>query len=165
MIVGLISDTHDRLAPTIAGVNALQAAGAEIIIHCGDVGGEQIFDQLAGTNSTFVWGNNDFDREDLARYTRAMGIRNGEAFVELSLDNKLAAVTHGDNMKIVRRVIEEQRHDYLFLGHTHKMRDEKIGCVRVVNPGALHRANPKTVATLDTRTDIVRFVTITGPGT
>jgi hypothetical protein len=30
----------------------------------------------------------------------------------------------------------------------------------VINPGALHRAREKTVATLDTDTDIVRFITI-----
>jgi putative phosphoesterase len=165
MIVGLLSDTHDRLSATVAGIHLLQQAGAEFFIHCGDVGSEQIFDQLAGTKSVFVWGNNDWDRNGLARYAKDLGIQNGETFVELDLDDKLAAVTHGDDTKIVRRVLEEQRHDYLFLGHSHVKRNERVGKVRIINPGALHRANPKTVALLDTQSDIVRFITVSGSGT
>jgi putative phosphoesterase len=162
MIVGLLSDTHDRLAAMIAGMNLLQQAGAEFFIHCGDVGGEQIFDQLAGLKSVFVWGNNDWERKDLSRYAKALEIQNGDTFAELRLDDKLAAVTHGDDPKIVRRVLEEQRHNYLFVGHSHVKRDERVGSVRIINPGALHRANPKTVAVLDTQTDIVRFITVSG---
>jgi putative phosphoesterase len=162
MIVGLLSDTHDRLAAMVAGMNLLQQAGAEFFIHCGDVGSEQIFDQLAGTKSVFVWGNNDWDRTTLSRYAKALDIQNGNTFVEIELDGKLAAVTHGDDPKIVRRVIDEQRHDYLFVGHSHIKADKHFGNVRLINPGALHRANPKTVALLDTQTDIVRFITVSG---
>lgn len=165
MIVGLLSDTHDRLAAMVAGMNILQQAGAELFIHCGDVGSEQIFDQLAGHKSVFVWGNNDWDRNGLSRYAKSLEIQNGGTFIELDLDGKLAAVTHGDDAKIVRRVLQEQRHDYLFLGHSHVKRDERVGKVRIINPGALHRANPKTVALLDTQSDIVRFITVTGSGT
>jgi putative phosphoesterase len=165
MIVGLLSDTHDRLAAMIAGMNLLQQAGAEFFIHCGDVGSEQIFDQLAGVKSVFVWGNNDWERKDLSRYAKALEIQNGDTFAELRLDDKLAAVTHGDDPKIVRRVLEEQRHNYLFVGHSHVKRDERVGSVRIINPGALHRANPKTVAVLDTQSDIVRFITVSGSGT
>jgi putative phosphoesterase len=162
MIVGLLSDTHDRLTATVAGINLLQQAGAEIFIHCGDVGSEQIFDQLAGLKSVFVWGNNDLDRTGLARYAQALHIQNGGTFVELDLDGKRVAVTHGDDQKIFRRVIEDQRHDYLFVGHSHIKMDKRIGKVRLINPGALHRANPKTVAVLDTQSDIVRFITVSG---
>lgn len=165
MIVGLLSDTHDRLGAMVAGMNLLQQAGAEFFIHCGDVGSEQIFDQLAGHKSVFVWGNNDWDRTTLSRYAKALEIQNGDTFVELDLDGKLAAVTHGDNRSLVRQVLEEQRHDYLFLGHSHVLRDELVGQVRIINPGALHRANPKTVAVLDTNSDIVRFITVSGSGT
>ena len=165
MIVGLLSDTHDRLAAMVAGMNLLQQAGAEFFIHCGDVGSEQIFDQLAGFKSVFVWGNNDWDRTTLARYAKALDIQNGGTFGELTLDGKLVAVTHGDDAKIVRRVLEEQRHDYLFVGHSHIKMDKRFGKVRLINPGALHRANPKTVAVLDTQADIVRFITVSSSGT
>jgi hypothetical protein len=38
--------------------------------------------------------------------------------------------------------------------------DERVGTVRVINPGALHRAREKTVATLDTGTGEVRFLVV-----
>lgn len=164
MIVGILSDTHDRLTATVAGIDVLQQAGAEFFIHCGDVGSEQIFDQLAGLNCVFVWGNNDWDRSGLSRYAQALGIQNGNTFVEVPFGGKLAAVTHGDDAKIVRRVLEEQRHDYLFVGHSHIKADHRVGTIRVINPGALHRATPKTVAILDTQSDIVRFLTVSASG-
>ena len=65
MIVGILSDTHDRIDATAAAVKTLTANGAEFLIHCGDVGSDPILDQLAGIPSAFVWGNNDFDRRGL----------------------------------------------------------------------------------------------------
>lgn len=61
---------------------------------------------------------------------------------------------------IVQRVLEGQAHDYLFVGHSHVKLDTRVGRVRVINPGALHRAREKTVATLDTGTDLLRFITV-----
>jgi predicted phosphodiesterase len=39
--------------------------------------------------------------------------------------------------------------DYVFHGHTHVAEERKSGRTRVINPGALHRARPKTFAILD----------------
>ena len=52
------------------------------------------------------------------------------------------------------------QYDYLLLGHTHVARDWRLGRLRIINPGALYRASKKTVATLDTRTDAVRYLTV-----
>jgi len=38
--------------------------------------------------------------------------------------------------------------------------DVRVGRMRIINPGALHRANPKTVALLDTAGDSVEFLEI-----
>jgi predicted phosphodiesterase len=48
----------------------------------------------------------------------------------------------------------------LLQGHTHVRADERVGTVRVINPGALHRAAQKTVATLDTETGEVKFLVV-----
>ena len=45
-------------------------------------------------------------------------------------------------------------------GHTHIKRDEKIGKTRVINPGALFRIYPYTIALLDVETDRLEFVKI-----
>ena len=57
-------------------------------------------------------------------------------------------------------VLNAQEHDYLLHGHTHVRRDERVGKVRIINPGALHRAREKTVAVLDTDTDRLTFVRV-----
>ena len=48
MIVGILSDTHDRVAAAAAAIERLRQHGAEYFIHCGDVGSERVLDQLAG---------------------------------------------------------------------------------------------------------------------
>ena len=74
MIIGLLSDTHNRLAAAQAAVHALRANGAQHLLHAGDVGGEQIIDLLAGEPAAFVWGNNDFDRVGLSAYAAHLGV-------------------------------------------------------------------------------------------
>jgi len=158
--LGILSDTHDRVDAAAVAVAALKAAGAEYFLHCGDVGGEGVLDQLAGLPAAFVWGNNDWDRAALQRYALELGIECFGGFGELERGDKVIAITHGDDARAVRRVLDGQEHDYLFLGHSHVKADERVGRVRVINPGALHRAREKTVATLDTATDTLRFITI-----
>ena len=157
MILGILSDTHDRVAAATVGIAALKAAGAGYFLHCGDVGGAQILDQLAGLRAAFVWGNTDWDRVTLQRSAEELGVQCLGAFGELELAGKTIAIAHGDDDGAVRRVLDEQRHDYLFVGHSHVKADTRVGRVRVINPGAPHRAREKTVATLDTVTDLLRF--------
>ena len=162
MLIGILSDTHDKIGIARAAIKMLQSRGAEYFIHCGDVGGEAVLDQLAGLAAAFVWGNNDWDRDTLGRSAVRLGLRCCDTFGDLELGGKKFAVIHGDDTRLKRRLLEEQRHDYLLQGHTHVPRDERIGKVRVINPGALHRATPKTVAILDTESQALEFIEIAG---
>ena len=71
-------------------------------------------------------------------------------FADLTLDGKTFAVMHGDSANLKKKVLADQAHDYLLQGHTHVYADETVGRTRIINPGALHRAYPKTAALLDT---------------
>ena len=160
-VLGILSDTHDRVAAAAAGIATLRAAGAQFLIHCGDVGGESILDLLAGIPSVCVWGNCDFDRAGLVQYAGELGIHCAGDFAELRCSGKQIAVTHGDNPRLLRQLIErDPPYDYLFHGHTHVADDERLGRLRIVNPGALHRAAQKTVALVDLNTDTVRHLTV-----
>src|SRR5690348_10520027 len=123
-----------------AAVELLRGRGAQYFIHCGDVGSEHILDYLAGLPAAFVWGNNDWDRLELQRYAERLGITCYGTFGEFELDGRRFALMHGDDFKLKHRVLEDQRHDYLLLGHTHIANDTRVGRVRCINPGALHRA-------------------------
>jgi putative phosphoesterase len=144
----------------MAGIDALREAGAEFYIHCGDVGSEAILDQLAGLRAAIVWGNNDWDTRSLGSYAQALGIHVMPALGEIELAGKRIAVTHGDNAGLIRKVLDDQQHDYLLLGHSHVRADKKMGRVRVINPGALHRAAQKSVAVLDLQSDQLKFLMI-----
>ena len=160
MILGILSDTHDRLHAMQAAIATLKLARAEFFIHCGDVGGQRIIDEFAGLPAAFVWGNNDFDRQMLAKYAQSLGVQCLDSLGRLELAGKSFAVTHGDDQRLIKRILAEQRDDYLLLGHSHVMTDWREGRLRVINPGALHRASPKTVATLNTSTDALTYLTI-----
>src|SRR4051794_38723393 len=113
MLLGILSDTHDRLDMMKLGLAALKDAGAEVFIHCGDVGGEEIIDELAGLNAAFVWGNNDFERVRLAKYAEQLKIQCFGTLGELELANKKIAITHGDDHKLLHRLIDNQLYDYI----------------------------------------------------
>jgi hypothetical protein len=158
--VGILSDTHDDIGAMAAGMTLLKAAGAEFFVHCGDVGGEQILDLLAGMPCVFVWGNCDFDRAELARYAADIGVDCRGTFAELEFDGKKIAVTHGDEVRLMRLASGGVYH-YVLTGHTHRIRDERTSDgVRIINPGALFLAARKTVAILDTKTDELKYLAV-----
>ena len=152
MRIGILSDTHGRTEPLVTALEFLRGRGAEHFIHCGDVGGEAVLDALAGLPCTFVWGNNDYDTASLVDYARTLGLSCGGRFADLTLAGKRLAVLHGDDAAAKRKLLDEQAFDYLLQGHTHAWADQQIGRTRLINPGALHRASPKTVAVLDLET-------------
>jgi predicted phosphodiesterase len=48
----------------------------------------------------------------------------------------------------------------VFYGHTHQAAEHRTGKTRVINPGALHRARPKTFVVLDLATGEVESVVV-----
>ena len=160
MLIGILSDTHDRAEMAAKGIAMLRDAGAEFFIHCGDLCSEPVLDHLAGLPGAFVFGNCDWDRNTLRKYAAITGVRCCETFGEFEFDGRRLAVSHGDDPSIRKRVLKDQKHDYFLQGHSHVRENQKIGAVRVINPGALHRASEKTVAVLDTEKDAVRFLVV-----
>src|SRR4051812_33653094 len=103
MLLGILSDTHGRFPAAKQAVEILRARGATFLIHCGDVGGEDILDLLADEppGAAFVFGNNDYDRDELARYAASIGVTCLHTFGTLTLAGKELAVTHGDSRATV----------------------------------------------------------------
>lgn len=169
MILGILSDSHghpDRVARAIA---TLEEHGAEALVHCGDLGGEQVLDQLTGKNAWFVWGNTDRPDAGLIRYAQTAGLLPSSGVpLRLQLAGRRIAVFHGheacfsallhlaaagDAAGLERAAAA----DYVLYGHSHKASDFRLGAVRLINPGALHRVVVKTVATLNLATDRLEY--------
>ena len=170
MILGLLSDTHGRVERTALAIALLEQAGAEAFVHCGDVGGETVFDQFAGRRAWFVWGNTDAFDPMLERYAESLGFTPSlVAPALIEADGRTVAVYHGHEPHFHRMIRAIQSHDlaafgkltdkldYIIYGHTHRAADARVGRVRLINPGALERAQPHTVATLDLERDTLQF--------
>lgn len=167
MILGILSDSHGRADRVQRAVRLLTERGAEAFVHCGDVGGEAVIGALAGTRSWFVWGNTDLPDPTLAQYAGALGLTPPASVPTwIRADGKTIAVFHGHEHAFERLMagLEQGddgtaalgRHvDYVLHGHTHVARDVRVGAVRIINPGALKRAERYTVATLDAAADVV----------
>ena len=97
MVIGILSDTHDKIDAMRMAIATLRHAGAEFYIHCGDVGGQGILDLLAGLPGVFVWGNCDWDRASLEPYAKHLGLTCCGKMADLKLDGKRLAVLHGDD--------------------------------------------------------------------
>jgi putative phosphoesterase len=149
MKLGILSDTHDQCTRCEQAVSLLQAAGAEAIVHCGDLTEANIIEICAVVPFYFVLGNNDYDNVPMLQQ---MAARTGTTYLELGgvigIANQKIAVTHGHLTSEVRRLLALQP-DYLLSGHTHVAEDRVVDRTRRINPGALHRARNFTVAVLD----------------
>lgn len=170
MILGILSDTHGDHQRAADAIEFLQQCGADAFVHCGDVGGEAVLDQFVGLKTWFVWGNTDTSQSTLSRYAESLGISPPRAIpARIALDRRRIDVYHGHESRFARLfgLLESREFaefesatagvDYILHGHTHLAADTRIGSVRIINPGALHRARTRTVATLDLSTDALRF--------
>ena len=160
MLVGILSDSHGHQLAVRKAMALFDKLGVGHVIHCGDVGGAAVFDELVGQECTFVWGNMDHCTLALEAYLNSVGIPlPGKAPTIVELDGKRLAVCHGHE-RTFHHTLDALDVDYVLHGHTHEARDERLGCKRIINPGALYRTRRKTVATLDTETDELTFLEI-----
>jgi putative phosphoesterase len=149
MHIGIVSDSHSNLRNIARAIELLEDRGVRAVVHCGDIANAESVRAFEGFEISFVFGNVDYDREPLREAMRAIGARCCEEFGELELADRRIAFLHGDDR---RRLLDEEasgRHDLLCYGHTHTAEWHTAGTTIVVNPGALHRARPHTLAVYD----------------
>lgn len=122
-LIGLISDTHGLLRPEVH--DAL--AGVELILHAGDVGGEDILHELRTIAPTLaVRGNTDppvpWLETEIIREVGGLSIH----------------VSHGHEIGRLtpERLLARYPQDILVHGHTHKRFLLEWEGRTVVNPGA-----------------------------
>lgn len=168
MILGILSDSHGERQRTARAVDVLRRAGATAFVHCGDIGGCDTLDSLAGAQAWVVCGNVDCPDSEKLRYANALGLQIADHTpLRLVLDGKILLAFHGHEALFERLTTalrrnralppEFERCDFILHGHTHVADYKRYGGVWVINPGALHRATTYTVATLDLADDQLRY--------
>jgi uncharacterized protein len=124
MLVGLISDTHGLVRPTVQSV----LKGAELILHAGDVGGDDVLDELNLIAPVLaVYGNTDLPGDP--RLT---------AEIDRTIDGVSIHVSHGHEVgsPTPDQLLERYAAQVIVYGHTHRPLVTLAGGRLVVNPGA-----------------------------
>jgi putative phosphoesterase len=123
--IGVISDTHGMLRAEVH--EAL--AGVSMILHAGDVGGEEILDELAVIAPVrAVFGNTDPSSHEGLAFERVVDV-----------EGVRIHVSHGHEVgrpNAARLVAAYPGFDVLVYGHTHVQKVERVEGVLVINPGA-----------------------------
>lgn len=159
MLIGILSDTHGDTHRTAHALAIFRSLGAGAILHCGDIGSTGVLAELATSEVPVhaVLGNVDLYDPDIEAFPATTRVVMHGRFADLVIDGHRIAIAHGDDALILRRAIISGDFEYVFTGHTHEARDDRVGPTRVINPGAVHRANPPGVATLDLVSGTLHF--------
>lgn len=152
MRIGVVSDTHGHVANTLAAINLLESLGVDRVLHCGDIGTEAIPPLFKAWPTDFVFGNCDHARAELLAAIHAAGLTCHNVFGDLEIAGRRIALIHSDDQRRFREVTISGMYDLVCYGHTHVGRVEQLGRTTVLNPGALYRANPHSLAIVDLAT-------------
>jgi len=124
-VIGLISDTHGMVRASVH--TAL--AGVELILHAGDVGGDEILDELSLIAPVkAVYGNTDPPGDPRLR-----------AYLSETVGGLRIHVSHGHEVgaPTPAKLLDAYPADVIVYGHTHRQLVARADDGRlVVNPGA-----------------------------
>lgn len=166
MKIGILSDTHGDHVRTGKAIRQLLQRGVAAVCHCGDIGADRVLTELATACLPLnipvhaVLGNVDLFEPEISSYPAGTGVRVWGRRAELELGGKRIAIIHGDDDRALQLAVSGQSFDYILTGHTHQATDLREGRTRLINPGAVHRARPPTVAVLDLANDQVDVITL-----
>ena len=126
MRIAVISDTHGKFPDSVAQ----ELRRADEIWHLGDFCDLATYSAVVAVGPPVyaVLGNNDWGLDLPMKLVLERG---GKTFLLIHIAPSRPSGT-----------------DFLLHGHTHVPRDEMVGETRMLNPGAITRANPKTWAWL-----------------
>ena len=121
-VIGLISDTHGLVRPRV------HEALVELILHAGDVGGDEVLDELSLIAPVLaVYGNTDPPNDPRLR-----------AAIERTIGGVSIHVSHGHEVgsPTPARLLERYAAQVIVYGHTHRQHVAMADGRLVVNPGA-----------------------------
>jgi len=136
MILGVVSDTHNRVSNVKKIIDIFNKRNVDDVIHTGDITQAKTLTEFSRLNCSLigVYGNNDLEEQGLKETAKKHGFTFQLPPFSLMLDNRKIVIFHEPDS--IERYLEKNTSVELVLhGHTHRYRNEKIGNTRVINPG------------------------------
>ncbi len=159
MLIGIISDTHDDIPSLLEAVKEFNRRKVDFVVHCGDWVSPFMIEIFNGLNCKVisVFGNNE---GDVFRIMKKKGnVKFHDKVAELKFGNKNIIVYHGDSKSLLDCIVDSEKYDAVFSGHTHISIIERKGKTLHINPGAAsgicgsETTGKKTIAVYSTEKD------------
>lgn len=137
--IAVFSDSHDQIATLNRVLDLANAAGAEVLLHCGDLCAPFMLsllgERFAGPVHV-VFGNNDGDGRLLQTIAaRHPHITLHGLYTELEVDSRQIAMIHYPEP--ARRIAQSGQFDLVCYGHDHTRLLERAGKGWLLNPGEI----------------------------
>lgn len=137
--IAILSDSHDNIWMLEISLKQVQARGADVLLHCGDLCAPFIVKQLAeGFPGPIhlVFGNNDGD----GRLIQMVGsqfpnITHHGIYAELEIGGRKVAMIHYPEPAL--RIAQSGQFDLVCYGHDHTRHHEIMGPTHFANPGEI----------------------------
>jgi putative phosphoesterase len=152
MVIGAMSDTHDRLDAVEKAISFFNSEGVTDVLHAGDLVSPfavRPFSKLKA-KLHYVWGNNEGDHDFIKIRFAEIGVSPLGDFAALQLGGKRIALLHGTHEEIVDSLVKSGAYDLVVRGHNHKAEIVQGG-TPLVNPGEVcgYLTGRRTVALID----------------
>ncbi|HHD62922.1 MAG TPA: YfcE family phosphodiesterase [Desulfobulbaceae bacterium] len=139
MHIAIISDSHDHIPNLVRAVNRANKAGAEVLIHCGDLISPFMLPYLHRFHGQIhlIYGNNAGDQHLIS--SRCATLFDRITHHGFAADFNAAGLRIGCHHypELARGLAASGQYDMVCCGHNHKNRVERIGDCLLVNPGDL----------------------------
>ena len=136
MILGVVGDTHNRLSNVEKIIDIFNDKNVDKVIHTGDITQAKTLSRFSRLNCPLigVYGNNDLEEKGLRDTARQKGFNFKNPPFLLKISNKKIAIFH--EPKDFEDFLKKESSIQLIIhGHTHRYRNEKMGDVKIINPG------------------------------
>lgn len=161
MKIAVISDSHDHLIPLRAALERAKQAGAERVIHCGDLIAPFVIAELKRFDGPVhvVFGNNDGDILMLSQQAAGSNVELHGTMARLDPGGRMILATHDPTIAEAHAATDE--YDAVFYGHVHQARERKIGDTLLLGAGELmgYKERP-SFAIYDTETNTAERVSL-----
>jgi hypothetical protein len=162
MLLGMMSDSHDNVQGVKDALKIFSHRGIKLVLHAGDMigSGNCYTFEGCGMDIKLVYGNNDGDREGLAREFAKVGGEYLGDFGVIEVEGLKIAMLHGTDEPVVQALVKSEIYDVVVRGHNHQACVERHGKTLLVNPGEIwgHFTGLRSIAILDTSSMEVEIV-------